>query len=149
MPIDGEGELHLVPYCVIEVYTGVTRCPDGSAQHCSDLNNRGHDDWPEITVWPKKIYHPLTTGREFRELEVAIDIPQLNSTEKKVCSILGLKEWELGVFLRQWTPTYYKDEYPTTVEQVAEKLHTAGTRRTQKREYLVIPLRTFLREHGL
>jgi len=29
---------------------------------------------------------------------------QLNQQEKWICNVLGLAEWELGVFLRSWTP---------------------------------------------
>jgi len=116
---DGKDELHLIPECILEFYVGVNRCPDAAVT--GTLNNRGHDDWPEITYWPKKIYHNQTTGREFKGLGFSPEHPTLNTAEKKICEILGMKEWELATFLLNWTPTHSKEKYPQT-KQVACKI---------------------------
>lgn len=95
------GKLHFVPVDVFEFYLGVIRCPDGVARHALDLRTRGHDDWPEITVWPKTYQHRLTTGREYGGLGIP-EAVNLTATEKKMAAILGLNELELHVFLREW-----------------------------------------------
>lgn len=86
----------------IEFYLGITRCPDGTAAYATHLRNRGHDNWPEITCWPKQRNYRLTTGAESGRL--SMPEPVLNETEKQICAILGLHESELGIFLREWTP---------------------------------------------
>lgn len=147
MPEDGKNELHLVPYCVVEFYVGVTRCPDAAVT--GGLNNRGHDDWPEITCWPKKTYHARTSGKEFKGLGFSPEMPQLNTQEKEMCAILGLKEWELGVFLKDWQHINHKDKYPKTAAEVAEKLHEVRPRPQKKLRLMVTTLAGFKREHGL
>lgn len=143
---DGKDELHLVPFCIVEFHVGVTRCPDGAAQNSTGLNNRGHDDWPEITVWPKHEAH-LTTGREYKASGIVAPHPDLNAEEKKICAILGLKEWELHTFLRNWQMIRKSDNYPETAEEVREKL--AECNRKEPEKLMVTTLAGFLREHGL
>lgn len=40
----------------------VTKCPLGIPEYRTDLNQRGHDSWPEITCWPRREHHALYTG---------------------------------------------------------------------------------------
>lgn len=75
---------------------------DGAEKGATDLSNRGHDDWPEITCWPGH-RATLTTGREFKKLGVIAPRPDLDANEKQICKILGLEEWELDTFLRSWS----------------------------------------------
>lgn len=110
----------------IEFYLGVTRCPDRAALGVSSLNQRGHDDWPEITCWPKREHYRLTTGAEFNRLG-SPDPVRLNETEKQICAILGLNELELGVFLREWTtvPTDKIHTRPNTLDAIQRELRRA------------------------
>jgi len=44
---------------ILDFYLGVvTHCPPGEAWGSHDLNKRGHTDWDEITVWPKRLSYP-------------------------------------------------------------------------------------------
>lgn len=96
-------DLDIVPVTVVEFYLGVTHCPPGTAHYATHLRNRGHDDWPEITVWPKAQHNRLTTGAEFMSLGVP-DPVRLNESEKQMAIALGLSHEEMGVFLRSWSP---------------------------------------------
>lgn len=110
---------------IFEFYLGVTRCPPGNALHCGDLNNRGHSDWPEITVWPKREHYRLTTGGESGGLGLPQPV-ELNSTEKRMAQILGLNELELGIFLREWTVLRSTDSKRVNGEKKLPELGPEG-----------------------
>lgn len=74
--------------------------PFGEAE-TSLLNNRGFDDWPEITVWPSQCHVELTVGADLEKLFCPSPV-KLNETEKYVAKLLGISEFDFGVFLRDW-----------------------------------------------
>lgn len=94
---------------VLEFYLGVTHCEPGRAIGCSDLNNRGLNLGYEVTVWPKTHHYRLTTGAESRGLGMPVPVV-LSATEKYIAAVLGLDEFELGIFLRSWSPS---ETHPT------------------------------------
>jgi hypothetical protein len=76
----------------------------GHACGCDEFSNRGlGPEYNEVTVWPKTIRYHLTTGEGDNRLLIPRPV-ELNSAEKQICAILGLREWELGTFLRSWEP---------------------------------------------
>jgi predicted RNA-binding Zn-ribbon protein involved in translation (DUF1610 family) len=64
--VEETGEFHLVPVCVLEIPAfPITLCPPGIAEGAFLLRNRGHDEFGEITCWPKQKQFPfLNPGHE-------------------------------------------------------------------------------------
>lgn len=118
----GEGELHVLPVLILEFALGVTLCPPGAASYSTHLRNRGFDNWPEITVWPKNQHMRLTTGAEYKRLGAPEEV-SLTSQEKQMCAILGLNELELHVFLREWKSpvTYARLEIGGRMVKIGDK----------------------------
>jgi hypothetical protein len=78
----------------------------GKAFGCNEFSNRGLGaEYNEVTVWPKQVHYHLTTG-EGHSCTMTPRPVELNSTEKQICRILGLREWELGTFLKSWEPDF-------------------------------------------
>jgi hypothetical protein len=100
----------------------VHRVPPGDALHAHD--QRGGVYPYEVTVWPMERHHyRLTTGREYSHLGEPAEV-SLTATERQICAILGLREWELSTFLREWTPLPGETnrKKPETLEDIRRRL---------------------------
>jgi hypothetical protein len=83
------------------------------------MRTRGHEDWADITAWPKNEHYRLTTGAESGGLGAPVPV-RLNEAEKQMCAILGLNELELGIFLKSWEPDALR--WPHKTERPTEKI---------------------------
>lgn len=113
----------------------VHRCDPGNAYGCTEIQQRGHTNWPMlITVWPKDEHFRRTTGAEFKRLGIPEPF-KLTADQQRMCSILGLTESELAIFLTSWEKVPYDKKLtghigpPETLEEVALHLSSCGRNR--------------------
>lgn len=117
----------------------IVECQPGNAMGCTEFSNRGLPDmYHEVTYWPKTQKYRLTTGAEFRHVMGKPEPMRLSNQEKWICSVLGLDEFSLGIFLRSWEPgkgehVRVKGKRPETLEELRFELWRTGpTRRVMQ-----------------
>ncbi len=120
----------------------IQELPEGKARGSNEFSNRGlGEEYNEITVWPKTLHYRLTTGDSQRHYMGRPEPVQLDQQEKWICTVLGLAEWELGIFLRSWQTnanggdsSYNAMKRPETLEQFKKALTVSGKNREIEKE---------------